>query len=963
LALYYKGRIRGGGLFQRVRLTGHLDTAKRPRFEEFFEETLDPHRDDAVYGDSAEEVRDANARGKLYVQVEADRSKATVGNFRTDLRSGGELFRYDRTVYGAEVDLQNQLGPVKQEVKAFATTGGGGLARDVNLFRATGGSLYYLRHDRLVEGGERIRWVMRDRDNGLVLRERALQRDLDYTIDYAAGRILFKGPVASISESAFVIDNLEASQTPLDGHPVYVEVTYEYEVDERRAAGAAGGAAVQGTFFDTVAVGAGIVGEGRDEQGGLGDYALAGADASWQASKRTSLRAEVARSYASDAGHFVSLDGGLTFLGLNAVGLTVPDAGRGAHYAWKLGLQSTLGDLVQAPWAERTRLTVYAQDLDRGFFAAGSILEQGRRKLGGTLVHRLDGTTTFTLRHDAEVAELPRVGPSPETVMAAADPLVLDERATYVTTLQWARLGKRHDLTLEVMHQRLSSTATLADGSAALDAERVGAGALVARRFGTRLTLRAAQEVQATLTDADPTLRPFPHSHPDRDYDNRLAGVATSVGADYRLGKDVRLSGTGALRWNGDTAAIVGLRTPLSPSSSVYLSERFEDRSGRMVSTSLVGAEERFGARRGGKAYGEYQLESGVSGVRNRAVLGVGHRFSLLRDWTVFAGYEHQQTFAGYLPDGTPTGENLRDVVHVGSEYLRSSVLKASAALELRFDDGVHGQGLGPDAAVAPRYEDLLKMDPRPVAPPGTYPEHGGTAPGTPLTLTPGKSLQVVVGAGLDWKWTRDLTFLGRFHLSHTEDTTNQGREELPAGVPSTFLLARFLSATAGWAYRPLELDWLDVLGKYTFLLDLRPVGLGRLGVENRSHVLSAAPIVDLPFRLRYSGKLAWKRTSSEAELIEDQRLRATVDALLWLTRLGYRVTDRWDLSVEHRLLRLYRPDGGERRQGVLVEADYWVSRRNRLGVGYTFSRFSDDELADLERDAHGFFFRVVGRY
>jgi hypothetical protein len=338
--------------------------------------------------------------------------------------------------------------------------------------------------------------------------------------------------------------------------------------------------------------------------------------------------------------------------------------------------------------------------------------------------------------------------------------------------------------------------------------------------------------------------------------------------------------------------------------------------------------------------------------------MGVGHRWNVMRGWNIAAGYEHQQTFGGYLPDGTPTGENIRDVLHLGTEFVKRETLKAAATFELRFDDGMHGQ----PGSVEPKYEDLIKDDPRGVAPTGTYPDHGGTAPGAPLVMTPGESLQVVTGAAVDWAWTRDQTFLARFRLSHTEDTTNHDRD-LPEGVPSSFTLARFIEATAGWAYRPLQLDWLDLLVKYSFLLDLRPVGLDGQGVENQSHVFSLAPIVDLPFRLRYSGKLAWKRTLSEAELIDDQVLRSTVDAMLWLTRLGYRLTDHWDVSGEYRILRLWKPGGGETKHGFLAELDYWVNDRIRLGVGYNFSRFSDDELADLERDAHGFFFRVVGRY
>lgn len=91
--------------------------------------------------------------------------------------------------------------------------------------------------------------------------------------------------------------------------------------------------------------------------------------------------------------------------------------------------------------------------------------------------------------------------------------------------------------------------------------------------------------------------------------------------------------------------------------------------------------------------------------------------------------------------------------------------------------------------------------------------------------------------------------------------------------------------------------------------------------------------------------------------------MSATVNALLSLLRLGYRFHGRFDVAVEYRNLQLFSPVGDQSKNGFLVEVDYHVNSLVRLGLGYNFSRFSDDELADLSRDSHGIFFRVVGRY
>src|SRR5262249_11298829 len=154
-------------------------------------------------------------------------------------------------------------------------------------------------------------------------------------------------------------------------------------------------------------------------------------------------------------------------------------------------------------------------------------------------------------------------------------------------------------------------------------------------------------------------------------------------------------------------------------------------------------------------------------------------------------------------------------VVRAGAELLRASV-KASATVELRFDDG----GAGPATPLP--------------------------ATGSPLVLPPGSRRQLIAGAAAEGKWTPDQTFLAPLRLGGTTDTGTDAQ------------LARYVEATAGWALRPLELDWLDVIVHYSYLYEQRP---DQPGVVERAHVLAVAPLVDLPRGLQLSGKLVWKRS------------------------------------------------------------------------------------------------------
>jgi hypothetical protein len=655
----------------------------------------------------------------------------------------------------------------------------------------------------------------------------------------------------------------------------------------------------------------------------------------------------------------LSTDGGLSFVEIDR-----PTAAeRDMHLGWKYSHDLALGDFLAGKAADRARWTMHIQDLERGFSSAGSAFEQGRFKLGTQLAYQLSGRDVLRLRHQTDIASLPRVGPTAAELEAAADFLATEELASHQTALQWSLLRGAWQHRVEAGHEYVHSTAMLASGAAAVDSQRLGLGGASAYALGDRLTLRAGQRVVIGLGDADPLLDPIA-ADSSRDSD-ALAGVITNVGADLALTESVAVGADWYQRWNGDSAAQVGFKSALSDTGSMYVRERIETRGDGLLSATVVGAEDRVAGTAGGRTYGEYQLENGVHGQRNRAVLGLGHRWQLGRGARVSAGFEHQQVVGGHLPDGTAVGKAQRNVVHGGAEYTLPETLKAAIHLEVRFDSGseVH---------------DLALQDSRPIASPGVFADHGGPVPA--LVLPGGDRQQIVAGAGIDWKWARDHTFLGRFRASQTTTAPGTAPGAAPDGAPANAIDAHrrvtlfdYMLATAGWAYRPVDSDRLSVLTRYGWVQDMRPDGavLGvsspGMALNSRAHALAVMPIVELPWRLTLAGKLALKTARATAEL-DGERVDASTDALLWLLRLGYRFHGKWDASAEVRGLHVIRPgdqgrDVTESSVGALVELGYSVARYARMGVGYNLSHFSDDELGDLERDSHGFFVRLTGQY
>ena len=75
---------------------------------------------------------------------------------------------------------------------------------------------------------------------------------------------------------------------------------------------------------------------------------------------------------------------------------------------------------------------------------------------------------------------------------------------------------------------------------------------------------------------------------------------------------------------------------------------------------------------------------------------------------------------------------------------------------------------------------------------------------------------------------------------------------------------------------------------------------------------------------------------------------------------MNFHVLKWLDLGVEYRMK---TSSVAQKQDGFLAEVSVSPWDYVRLGVGYNFTRFSDDELADDRIDNKGFFIRAVGKY
>ena len=142
----------------------------------------------------------------FYLAVDSDELHLLVGNFALNLTES-ELSQYQRTLYGAHAAYRSTPtssgDDPRTSLDLFASQGNHAHVRTE--LRATGGPLYYLRHQDIVEGSEHVTLVVRDKQPGIVVERRPQRRNTDYTVKYPEGRLWFSYPVASVEGSSTLV--------------------------------------------------------------------------------------------------------------------------------------------------------------------------------------------------------------------------------------------------------------------------------------------------------------------------------------------------------------------------------------------------------------------------------------------------------------------------------------------------------------------------------------------------------------------------------------------------------------------------------------------------------------------------------------------------------------------------------------------------------------------------------------
>ena len=206
--------------------------------------------------------------------------------------------------------------------------------------------------------------------------------------------------------------------------------------------------------------------------------------------------------------------------------------------------------------------------------------------------------------------------------------------------------------------------------------------------------------------------------------------------------------------------------------------------------------------------------------------------------------------------------------------------------------------------------------------------------------------LQYLTSNQVEFRLNPDFTLLGKYRYSRTRDrdlgTTEAELEERSLGL----------------AFRPVTHDRFNGLFRYTRLLDQRPLAPGETESDR-----SVKDVLSGDWSLAINRYLEWVEKDALRVMTERAGAgpSATTHTFLSIHRLNYHLWRELDLGVEQRALR--QREANDLRQGWLAEFAWKTRTHLRLGTGFNFTNFSDNEFSANDYSTHGWFIRMQGTF
>lgn len=310
---------------------------------------FDDDRGFPVYGDDSRAEDDAPTSGKFYVKIERDNNYVMWGNYQGRLASPNYI-RNDRTLYGLQAHYETQAvtanGDAKAEVTVFAAQPDNLPGRDV--FRGTGGSVYFLSRQDISLGSETLFVEVVDPITGRILDRVELAPGSDYDVNYLQGQVVLSRPLSAYSGSGLAGTGTNTATS----NEVRLVVNYEFTPTSGDVDVFSYGGRAQAWLGDKWRVGV----TGMLEDRGTDEHKLYGADIRYQATESTWAELEYAKSMGAANASTFSADGGF-IIDTNA---PTGQEGRALRFDTNVDLND-----INANW--NGDISAYYEDRTKGF--------------------------------------------------------------------------------------------------------------------------------------------------------------------------------------------------------------------------------------------------------------------------------------------------------------------------------------------------------------------------------------------------------------------------------------------------------------------------------------------------------------------------------------------------------------------------------------------------------------------
>ncbi|MFW2590134.1 hypothetical protein [Sagittula sp. SSi028] len=309
LQYYVEGETKNG-----VQVTSSLDTGEEELDELFSRldesnpddilERIDPNSGYPTYGDDSTIVDNTPTSGRFYLRVEKDNNFGVWGDYQAQLVGNG-FVRNERSLYGAQVHLEGntttERGDVRSSIDLYAAQPEQAVGRDV--FRGTGGSVYFLSAQDIEPGTQTVTVELRDETTNRVVDRRVLIEGRDYQINALQGLIILNEPLTD------TIDRRVITTTGGGDEVINLVVQYEYTPTTSDIDGFSYGARVEHWLTDDLRIGA----TASSDDDGLNEQQSFGVDLRYEIGNNSFAQLDYAKSDGPGFDSAFSDDGGLDF--------------------------------------------------------------------------------------------------------------------------------------------------------------------------------------------------------------------------------------------------------------------------------------------------------------------------------------------------------------------------------------------------------------------------------------------------------------------------------------------------------------------------------------------------------------------------------------------------------------------------------------------------------------------------